>query len=285
MRRRIGGLVAALALWGGEVAAQTWDAVVRPSLGPAQIFGGPANGCIAGAEQLPLDGRGYQAVRVSRNRYWGHPHTVQFVTTYAAQLNARGFPAIYVGDMGQPRGGRMPYGHASHQNGLDVDIWFNLRPKPALPPAQREVIETPVLVRERAIDRATFETRHVEMLRLAATQPRVDRIFVNFVIKRELCRIATGDRSWLRRIRPWFGHDEHFHVRMACPDGQTHCMRQDPVPPGDGCDETLESWFRPPPPEPVVAAVQPVRPRLRPPPPPQCQAVLRGPTMPAALGH
>jgi penicillin-insensitive murein endopeptidase len=261
--------------------AQTWDAVARPSVGPTQIFGGYANGCIAGAVQLPLDGRGYEVVRVSRNRYWGHPYTVQFVTTLAAQLNARGYPDIYIGDMGQPRGGRMPYGHASHQIGLDVDIWFNLRPRTYVPPAQREVIETPTLVRDRAIDRAVFDPRHVEMLRLAATQPHVDRIFVNAVIKRELCRIVTGDRSWLRRLRPWFGHDEHFHVRLSCPEGQPHCQRQDPVPLGDGCDETLESWIRPAPPEPVVA-VQPVRPRLRPVTPPQCQAVLRGPTMPAA---
>jgi penicillin-insensitive murein endopeptidase len=277
-------LVGAGAVFGGSLAmGQSWDAVARPSIGPAQIFGGYANGCIAGAVQLPVDGRGYEVVRVSRNRFWGHPYTVQFVTTFAAQLAARGFPDIYIGDMGQPRGGRLPYGHASHQIGLDVDIWFNLRPRRYLPPAQREVIEEPSLVNGRAIERANFEPRHVEMLRVAATQPRVDRIFVNAVIKRELCRIVTGDRSWLRRLRPWFGHDEHFHVRLACPDDQPHCLRQDPVPPGDGCDETLESWIRPPPPDPVVVAVQPPRPRLRPPTPPQCQAVLRGPTMPTAV--
>ena len=40
----------------GGAMGQSWDAVARPSIGPAQIFGGYANGCIAGAVQLPLDG-------------------------------------------------------------------------------------------------------------------------------------------------------------------------------------------------------------------------------------
>lgn len=271
--------VALMVCCAGPASAQTWETVGRPTTGPAQIYGGAANGCIAGAVQLPLDGPGYQAVRVSRNRYWGHPDTVAFVVNYAAQLSARGFPSVYVGDMGQPRGGRMPFGHASHQNGLDVDIWFNLRPKSALPAVQREQIETPLLVRNRSIDRAEFDRRHVEMLRIAATQPNVERIFVNFVIKRELCNIVTGDRSWLRRIRPWYGHDEHFHVRMACPASSPNCVRQPALPAGDGCDE-LDWWFRPPPPQPAVAA--PARPRTRPPPPPQCAAVLRD-IVPAAL--
>jgi penicillin-insensitive murein endopeptidase len=276
------GLLSGAVDGGGGAMAQGWDTVARPSMGPTQIFGGYANGCIAGAVQLPLDGRGYEVVRVSRNRYWGHPWMVQFVTTYAAQLAARGFPEIYIGDMGQPRGGRLPYGHASHQIGLDVDIWFNLRPRPHLPPAQREVIEEPSLVANHAIDRAIFEPRHIEMLRIAAIQPHVDRIFVNPVIKRELCRIVTGDRAWLHRLRPWFGHDEHFHVRLSCPDDQPHCQRQDPVSAGEACDETLEAWFRAAPPPDPVAPIQPPRPRLRPVMPPQCQTVLRGPTIPTA---
>jgi penicillin-insensitive murein endopeptidase len=276
------GLLSGVTIGGGSAAAQSWETVARPSVGPTQIFGGFANGCIAGAVQLPLDGRGYEVVRVSRNRYWGHPYTVQFVTNYAAQLAARGYPEIYIGDMGQPRGGRLPFGHASHQIGLDVDIWFNLRPRRHLPPAQREVIEEPSLISGRAMDRANFEPRHIEMLRIAAIQPHVDRIFVNPVIKRELCRIVTGDRAWLHFLRPWFGHDEHFHVRIACPDDQPHCQRQEPVSAGDGCDETLEAWFRAPPPPDRVVPVQPPRPRLRPVMPPQCQAVLRGPTTPSA---
>lgn len=256
----------------GSAQAQGWDTVARPAAGPAEAIGGTANGCMVGAQQLPFDGPGWQAVRISRNRHWALPPTIEFVRNFAGELRRAGFPAIYIGDMAQPRGGRMPNGHASHQIGLDVDIWFNLRPKPDRPAAQREDIETPSLVRvDRSIDREVFEPRHIEMLRVAAMRPNVDRIFVNPSIKRELCQTVTGDRSWLRRLRPWYGHDSHFHVRLTCPPDSPECIQQGPLPPGDGCGEDLAWWFRPR--EPVVP---PVRPPPRPQPPARCQSVLRG---------
>ena len=88
------------------------------------------------------------------------------------------------------------------------------------------------------------------MLRLAVDDPRVDRIFVNPAIKEALCKITSpDDREWLRRIRPWYGHDEHFHVRLACPADSPLCEPQAPPPPGDGCQEVI-SWLRPPQAEP-----------------------------------
>src|SRR5215469_917416 len=56
-----------------------WSNVTRPSSGPTHIIGGPANGCIAGAKTLPPDGIGYEAIRLSRHRNFGHPDTVDFV--------------------------------------------------------------------------------------------------------------------------------------------------------------------------------------------------------------
>lgn len=248
--------------------AQGWDAARTPTRARAEVIGGPANGCLAGAQSLPLEGRGYQVIRASRNRYWAHPETIRFVQGFAAQMHARGFAPVYIGDLSQPRGGVMPYGHASHQNGTDVDIWFSLLPKPVLAAAQREEVELPSLVRaDRTMNHDVFEPRHVEMLRVAATHPRVERIFVNFVIKRELCETVRGDRTWLRRIRPWLGHDSHFHVRLACPADSRECVAQAAIPPGDGCDE-VELWFRPPPPD--ARSIRPPRP----PPPPRCRAVL-----------
>ena len=72
--------------------------------------------------------------------------------------------------MGQPRGGPLPYGHASHQTGLDVDIWLDLSPKPALPPAAREAIDVPSLVRpdESGIDPQVWQPGHAALIRLAA---------------------------------------------------------------------------------------------------------------------
>jgi penicillin-insensitive murein endopeptidase len=252
--------------------AAAWGAVPAPLSGPARIIGSTSLGCIAGAVALPADGPGWQAVRVSRNRHWGHPALVDFLRDFTGAARARGFPAIWVGDMGQPRGGPMPYGHASHQNGLDVDIWLELSPKPALPPAAREAISVPSLVRtdEAGIDPQFWQPRHAGLIRLAAEMPGVDRILVNHAIKRELCRMHPG-APWLRRVRPWRGHDSHMHIRLRCPAGQPECRDQPPPPAGDGCDASLAWWLTP-------EARQPMPRPPGPPPamPAACAAVLVG---------
>ncbi len=223
-----------------------WAAVKTPAPGPARIIGGTGLGCIAGAVALPAEGPGWQAVRVSRNRHWGHPALVRFVERFTAEASAQGFPALWIGDMGQPRGGPLPYGHASHQAGLDVDIWLELSPKPAVPAAAREEIDVPSLVLpdESGVDPRLWRARHAALIRLAAEQPGVDRVLVNHAIKRELCRTDAG-AVWLHRVRPWRGHDSHMHVRLRCPPGQSECREQAPPPPGDGCDASLAWWLTP----------------------------------------
>ena len=203
--------------------ASPWSEVVTPAPGPAKSIGETARGCIAGAVRLPADGPGFETIRLSRRRYFGHPDTVAFVERLGRLAQAAGLEPFYVGDMAQPRGGPLPFGHASHQTGIDVDIWFNLDPKPVLPPAQREQVVLPsmVLADQRDIDPAHFGERQVRLLRLAANAPKVDRIFVHWTIKRALCEgfggAGQGDRGWLHRLRPWYGHDDHFHVRLHCP--------------------------------------------------------------------
>jgi penicillin-insensitive murein endopeptidase len=254
-----------------------WSRVLTPLPGPPQIFGGAAHGCIAGAEELPPDGPGYEAIRLSRHRNYGHPDLVAFIERLGRRAQAAGLPVFYVGDMAQPRGGPLPFGHASHQTGIDVDIWFNLAPKHYLPPADRENVDLPsmLLANYHDIDRSRFGARQIELLRLAATDPAVERIFVNAVIKAALCRSVLGstpsERAWLGRIRPWYGHDEHFHVRLHCPAGSPDCDEQRPVPAGDGCGAELASWLRhlPPPPPENSPARHPILPAA-------CRAVLAG---------
>ena len=221
-----------------------WAAVARPAAGPARIIGGHSLGCIAGAQALPPEGPGWQVVRMSRNRFWGHPALIALLQDLSGRARAAGLPDLWIGDLGQPRGGPLPYGHASHQIGLDADIWFDLNPKPPLGPAQREQIHVASLVRADGldVDPAVYTAAHARLLRLAAESPGVDRIFVNPAIKRALCRDHAG-APWLRRLRPWRGHDAHFHIRMACPPGQEACRDQAPIPPGDGCDTALDWWF------------------------------------------
>ena len=100
----------------------------------------------------------------------------------------------------------------------------------------------------------------------------VSEIFVNPAIKLKLCQTAQGDRSWLQKIRPWFGHDSHFHVRLTCPSGAAYCENQAPVPAGEGCDAELYSWF-----EPKKPSSEPAKPKVVPPEPFLCQQVLNAP--------
>lgn len=246
-----------------------------PAPGPLRVIGRPGDGCIGGAVRLPDHGPGFQTIRADKSSFWGAPQTVAGVERLAARAHAAGLPDLYIGDLSSPRGGPLPGGHVSHEIGVDADIYLDVDPKPALTPAQRDDLVPPSMVRDdqRGIDPLHWSPKVVTLLRLAATLPGVDRVLVNPAIKRQLCRTVTGDRSWLHRIRPWYGHEAHMHVRFDCPPGQTACHEGAPIPPGDGCDKTLQWWFdrlnAPPPP--------PAKPKPPPPLPAACHAVMAAP--------
>ena len=232
-------LASAAPAWSGN----GWSAVGYPLSGPPQVIGSHAAGCIAGAVALPLVGDGYQVMRPSRNRYYGHPLLVRFVERLSRQAAARG-ARLLIGDLGQPRGGPMPNGHRSHQSGLDVDVWFLQQPRERAPTrADAERIDMPSMIQAATgtLNYSRWSLRYRDALRAAASAPEVERIFVNPIIKQALCESET-DRGWLEKIRPWWGHDAHFHVRLACPPGDYQCKPQKPFPPGDGCDFELRKW-------------------------------------------
>jgi penicillin-insensitive murein endopeptidase len=247
-------LVALLCLYGASALADpalsnAWSRVSGPSGGPAEAIGSYAHGCLAGGAALPIDGPGYEAIRLSRRRAFGHPDIVDYVETLGRRAVAAKLPRFRVGDMSQPRGGPLPFGHASHQTGLDADIWFALDSGPLPPPGARELPALPsMLARPGEIDPARFGPAQIKLLELAAEDERVERIFVNPAIKLALCRGYGGatksGTGWLHTLRPWWGHDDHFHVRLRCPPDSTECEAQKPVEPGDGCDAELESWGR-----------------------------------------
>jgi penicillin-insensitive murein endopeptidase len=204
-----------------------------------------SKGCLAGGEELPVNGPNWQVMRLSRNRNWGHPALIAFLTRFApTAAEASGWPGILIGDMSQPRGGPMLTGHASHQIGLDVDIWLTPMPARALSRAEREEMSATNLVREDGLDviPGLWTPSHLAVVRAAAQDPTVQRIFVNAAIKRAMCRVAAGE-PWMRKVRPYYSHNYHFHVRLFCPRGAENCRDQDPTPTGDGCDASLAWWF------------------------------------------
>ena len=230
-------------------ARKLFGAKDRPAALPSAAIGGYAKGCLSGGVRLEDFGDGFQTMRPSRNRAWGHPRLIAVVRDLARNLRHEGYAPILIGDMAQARGGPMLTGHRSHQIGLDADIWFRPGPRGQLSREEREEWSAKSVVHGRTAPwvNERFTSREARMVELAARSPEVARIFVNAPIKKALCEAYRGgDRSWLRKVRPWYGHIYHMHVRLHCPTGMAACKNQKPPPPGAGCGDELAGWLKPP---------------------------------------
>jgi len=229
-------------------AKELFGRKVLPAAMPTRVVGFYAKGCIAGAEPLPINGENWQVMRLSRNRYWGHPDLIALLRRLADKAHKdAGWPGILVGDMSQPRGGPMLTGHASHQVGLDADIWLTPMPDRRLSREEREETSAVMMVRADRldIDSGVWTPNHLAVIRAAAKEPSVQRIFVNAAIKKALCREARGERGWLHKVRPMYGHDYHFHIRIKCPPGAGGCESQPEPAAGEGCKPAdLAYWFK-----------------------------------------
>ncbi len=252
--RFLTALAAVLALGSVPVVAaplanQLFGAVDAPSQQDPMPVGAYARGCAAGLVELPETGPSWQAMRLSRNRNFGQPVMIDYIGDLSRAAQQVGWAGLYVGDISQPRGGPMTSGHASHQIGLDVDIWMLPPRRLDLSRAEREKISSiPVRSADQRSVTENWTPAHAALLQAAASDPRVDRIFVAAAVKIEMCKTATRkDRDWLQKIRPVAGHDTHFHVRLKCPQGASLCETQKPTVKelskgGNGCDDTLMWW-------------------------------------------
>lgn len=250
-----------------------------------------AKGCLAGGVHLADAGPDWQTMRPSRNRAWGHPKLIALLKRLASEAKQDGWPGLLVGDISQPRGGPMLTGHASHQVGLDADIWLTPMPNRVLSRREREDINATSMLDKTSlsVDPKVFTPAHVALIKRAASYPQVERVFVHPAIKKALCEAPGKDRSWLYKVRPIWGHFYHFHIRIGCPNGG--CETQPAVKGEDGCGSELKSWLKdieaslkpkPKPPGPEVPYVAPSAKRqitmdqL----PAECKVVLSSPSVP-----
>ena len=242
-------LFAACSVCAAQPAATAWSRVTQPAKtgDVARSIGTYTAGCLRGAVSLPENGIGYQLMRLSRNRSYGHPDLIDFIEHLGRAAALQQWGVLLIGDLGQPRGGPTLTGHRSHQTGLDVDIWYLLSHVAAalsLRFDERETWSAPSVLIEKSneINFAQWSLAHERVLEAVARAPEVERIFVHPSVKRQLCTRKTG-HDWLKKIRPWWGHDDHFHVRLKCPQNNPDCRGQEAIPDGDGCDATLAWWF------------------------------------------
>ncbi|MBN2573623.1 MAG: penicillin-insensitive murein endopeptidase [Deltaproteobacteria bacterium] len=212
-----------------------WGRQREPAPGPARVHGRTTSGCIAGAVALPARGVGFVRRRPWRPTGFGHPDLIAYVRDLGEAARHAGLGVLLIGDLSLPRGGAYLHGHASHQTGLDVDIAYKTLAYPAR--AGWRLASASAAAPARGLRRLEA------LLRLAAADERVDRIFIGARIKHLLCRRARGDRSFLDVLRPWLGHETHFHVRLRCPADSPDCRPNEPaVSIPDDC-QALSSWW------------------------------------------
>jgi murein endopeptidase len=153
--------------------------------------------------RLPAQGRSFftwdPVLRRSPNRAWrrwGTDRLVRVVLDVARAHHAAHprAPRMAVGDLSRPRGGdfgpQFGYiGHASHQNGLDVDVYY---------PRADGREEAP---------------RHAGEIDRQLSQELVDR-FLAAGAQVIFVGPNTGLRGPPERVQPLVHHDNHLHVRL-----------------------------------------------------------------------
>jgi penicillin-insensitive murein endopeptidase len=218
-----------------------WSRVRLPMKGAPRSIGQPGAGCVQGAATLPLRGPGFVVVHPERHREFGHPSLIAFIRAVAVQARKQGVGPLLVGDLGQARGGPTPTGHRSHQSGLDVDLWYRA-PVGTSSTGKYRAAPTVVDLRTKKM-LPTWSSQVASLVELAAKRTEVDRIFVHPSVKRALCQDKDRRGPWLERVRPWWGHHDHFHVRLRCPSDSPDCEPSQTLPAGDGCGAALDWWF------------------------------------------
>lgn len=248
--------------------AQVHDPVAGAD-GKAEVFGTHSLGCFRNGVEVPPSGEFWEAVNIQRRHHFGHPQALEFIKELGRwSVEEAKFGKLLIGDLSQPAGGPMTTMHASHQLGLDIDIRYRFTAKALTDDERVGFKEYPVAWHEldaaggkfRLDSRLTDEWRdsYGEIVRKAAQHPRVERIFASPPIKKALCaKFKTKDEdgkdaypAWLVKVRPYWEHNAHFHVRLACPADSPSCKKQDAivVDKNDvtkvGCaGPDLEQWF------------------------------------------
>jgi penicillin-insensitive murein DD-endopeptidase len=234
-----------LAIIKKAAAKELFGAAKEPANLAARSIGFYAKGCLAGARALPVNGPAWQVMRLSRNRNWGHPSLIAYIERFAKDAKEKdGWPGLLVGDLSMPRGGPMPFGHASHQVGLDVDIWYRPEPDHEFSAKEREDIPMESFLSDPGhVNTEMWKPEFEKLLRRAVSYPEVARIFVNPAIKKWLCDNVKSDRGFLHKVTPIYGHHDHFHVRLVCPANDPGCRNQPPNAADEGCGKGLEKWI------------------------------------------
>lgn len=206
-----------------------------PTNGETEAIGEYSLGCLSGAQTFNGDEKGLVLSQIKRGRYWGHPDLIKLLTKAGVEFHKQNLKLI-IGDLSQSRGGPTIDGHNSHQTGLDVDVWFKM-------PASSEKLSLHTLETEEMKPISQLGSEQIKLIQFFAGDKSVERIFINPAFKKKLCIEKSLSDEDQHKLRAWWGHDDHIHVRLHCPENSPKCLAQKPIPAGDGCGEELNWWF------------------------------------------
>jgi Penicillin-insensitive murein endopeptidase len=162
----------------------------------------PYAGSLSAGTQLPIEGPDWvtwnpveDRVPNEPHRLYGHQRTIRTVLSVIAAYRAAnpGAPLVVVGDISFRGGGPMEL-HRSHQNGLDVDLYY---PR---------------------LDRRLRAPRTTGQVDLELAQDLLDRV-VAAGARAVFVGYSTGLRGPSKVVAPYPNHEDHMHVRFAPPGG------------------------------------------------------------------
>ena len=214
---------------------------------PDQAIGFYSQGSLRHPTPLPDQGPGFLHLFLPRHRGYGSEGMIEILKKAALELALR-FPRgerLQIADIAAPQGGEITM-HASHQNGLDADLVYLRKNHHEQQPGEGEVLNEDFVLNGKLSP--NFDTeRNWEVLKLLVSSGRVNRFFMDPVLKITLCHyarqkgeLASGEET-LRRLQPYPGHANHFHMRLTCPAESPHCVGQKAMPEGSGCDSIRQS--------------------------------------------
>jgi murein endopeptidase len=174
-----------------------------PPARPSRAVGLPWHGRLVHGRKLPFAGTGYVTwdpilKRVGNRawRRWGTERLLETVSSVLAAYAERhpGAPPVLVGDLSRPRGGDFGpqfggIGHASHQNGLDADVYYPRR------------------------DGRLRRARRPDQVDREAAQELVDA-FVRAGAEYVFVGPSLGLKGPQKIVQPLVNHDDHLHVRL-----------------------------------------------------------------------
>jgi len=161
--------------------------------------GTPNNGSLKNASHLPDEGPGFDAYRSDKARY-GTSKLVNGVKLMGEDALKDGRPPLQVGDMSLKSGGDIG-GHASHENGKDVDLKVYGGANAFNAKQNWQLVES-------AINNPQFKTQYI-------FTSAENRAALLSVARQELG--GTNSSTYIRAknaLVVWPNHEDHFHIRI-----------------------------------------------------------------------